>query len=379
MTQSMKPSYCWVRLVKAGPDVHDAAHPDGHEWPEGCASEIGPRIEGKKPKGRMVGPVVKGEAFQVFGADERLFGRDGADTFFDLGPAFKDEDDARKWITEPAGLAWDAEALNRFLLRFDPAVMATPMQDKKYPNGPGKFPREDWSADHACLDIDNLEPSARLFQVSDIPLPDLHAFVQLAGGPDEERRILLELQRERKSGAPKSIDPIFSEGTGRLQAATPVFRVLGFDTDAPTNLKLKAWRERIVDNLEAPLYQCKKKWNRERPWTVWPGQIEPLFYDADPARRHSSYPGHPAFPGGHALVATTFALLLAERFPSRKADLLAAADAVARRRESAGLHFRSDSLAGAAMANDVVRAIKASSHWKELLAFLNTLEDLSVV
>jgi hypothetical protein len=50
---------------------------------------------------------------------ESVYGRDGADTVFDFGPAFLKEEDAKVWLaSDPKGQRWDRESLNRFLMQF---------------------------------------------------------------------------------------------------------------------------------------------------------------------------------------------------------------------------------------------------------------------
>jgi hypothetical protein len=60
-------------------------------------------------------PVGTGEWSVV----ESVYGRDGEDTSFDIGPAFDSADLAKAWLAvNPKGQQWDREALNRFLICF---------------------------------------------------------------------------------------------------------------------------------------------------------------------------------------------------------------------------------------------------------------------
>jgi hypothetical protein len=96
----------------------------------------------------------------------------------------------------------------------------------------------------------------------------------------------------------------------------------------------------------------KELFDRPRPVQVRPS-IAPLFC-----------PGHPSFPSGHATKAMAVALGLAEALSRSRLDegtrrdlqskLCDTAMAIARRREIAGVHFPSDSLAGYVLARKVI-------------------------
>jgi hypothetical protein len=55
----------------------------------------------------------------AWSASQSMWGRDGADTAFDYGPAFLDEEAAMSWLADTKlGKRWDSESLNRFLMTF---------------------------------------------------------------------------------------------------------------------------------------------------------------------------------------------------------------------------------------------------------------------
>lgn len=101
----------------------------------------------------------------------------------------------------------------------------------------------------------------------------------------------------------------------------------------------------------------KALFNRQRPWQAAPG-IHPMFT-----------PGHPSYPSGHAAVghavAWTFARVLAR---TRYADIGIAfsdyASGVAQRREVAGVHYRSDTVAGMALARFIVDRYEQSEEFR---------------
>jgi hypothetical protein len=102
---------------------------------------------------------------------------------------------------------------------------------------------------------------------------------------------------------------------------------------------------------------------RPRPSHVCPALLPPI-----------PVPGHPSYPSGHATEAHLIALVLNQVFqsndqssqaskagkrePAMNYDLTALANRIARNREIAGLHYRSDSDAGKKMAADIWRLLQ---------------------
>jgi membrane-associated phospholipid phosphatase len=89
-------------------------------------------------------------------------------------------------------------------------------------------------------------------------------------------------------------------------------------------------------------------------------------------------PGHPSFPSGHATQATLMALAVREAMTPQGAAISAdnAARAslldtlawrIGRNREIAGLHFESDSRAGAALAYEVFGHLKTRLSFDDAL------------
>src|SRR3989344_189937 len=84
---------------------------------------------------------------------------------------------------------------------------------------------------------------------------------------------------------------------------------------------------------------AKDKFNRVRPHFL-ESKIEPVI----------DVPGHPAYPSGHSTQSHFVALVLGELMPSRKQEFWEDADRIAKNREIAGVHYPSDSAAGAQLA-----------------------------
>ncbi|WP_208738477.1 phosphatase PAP2 family protein [Bradyrhizobium vignae] len=112
----------------------------------------------------------------------------------------------------------------------------------------------------------------------------------------------------------------------------------------------------VADALTALItMHYKAHFNRPRPTQVVPGLMSPIQHG-----------GHASYPSGHATQAHVFAALLTEVIPPSLGvpapapgvagrttigkTLGALADRVARNREIAGLHYRSDTMAGVTLA-----------------------------
>lgn len=82
-------------------------------------------------------------------------------------------------------------------------------------------------------------------------------------------------------------------------------------------------------------FKLKKKFDRVRP-SYLNAEIEPAI----------DVPQHASYPSNHSLESHFLALILADLYPSKKAELLNSADRIAKNREIAGVHYASDSEVG---------------------------------
>lgn len=101
----------------------------------------------------------------------------------------------------------------------------------------------------------------------------------------------------------------------------------------------------------------KALYNRQRPWQAAPG-IHPMFT-----------PGHPSYPSGHSTTAHAVAWALGHVLArTRYRDIAIAlsdyASGVAQRREIAGVHYRSDTIAGMALARLIVDRYEQSPDFR---------------
>jgi hypothetical protein len=104
-----------------------------------------------------------------------------------------------------------------------------------------------------------------------------------------------------------------------------------------------------IANLVATMTVMHFKYlhDRPRPSHIRPGLLPPI-----------PVPGHASYPSGHATQAHLFALCTQRVLPDEHRDeigvvLRALAERIARNREIAGVHFRSDTHAGADLASQV--------------------------
>jgi hypothetical protein len=99
----------------------------------------------------------------------------------------------------------------------------------------------------------------------------------------------------------------------------------------------------------------KGKNDRPRPSQICPALLPPI-----------QVPGHSSFPSGHAtqahLIAECAKLVLSSPVKAAlSADLDALAGRIARNREIAGLHYKTDSEAGLSLANSILGILNSSA------------------
>lgn len=100
--------------------------------------------------------------------------------------------------------------------------------------------------------------------------------------------------------------------------------------------------ERLMDDATSVIFHWKLLYNRARPHVVLPA-VQPVI----------EVPWHPAYPSGHATQGRLIARFYACLRPDLANALLALGDEVGRNRETAGVHYRSDTLAGQALADQI--------------------------
>lgn len=74
-------------------------------------------------------------------------------------------------------------------------------------------------------------------------------------------------------------------------------------------------------------------------------------------------PGHPSYPSGHSIQAYMLANILSDKYPNKKEDLFRIADKIAKNRELAGVHYRSDTEFGKYLAKKLYILFKKDGYF----------------
>jgi len=86
-------------------------------------------------------------------------------------------------------------------------------------------------------------------------------------------------------------------------------------------------------------------------WAIRPFQLDPEFSPL------FTTPNHPSYPSAHSCVSTAAAGVLAHLFPTNTEEVAALAQEAGESRIWAGLHFRSDIVAGESIGLNVADAV----------------------
>jgi acid phosphatase (class A) len=108
---------------------------------------------------------------------------------------------------------------------------------------------------------------------------------------------------------------------------------------------------------EMLMVSYKLVYERARPQQIYP-RLLPVF-DA---------PGHSSYPSGHALISRMIALCLADVAPQARSALIALSERIGHNREIAGMHFRSDTMAGFEIAEQAFPLLQACTGYQDILA-----------
>jgi len=115
--------------------------------------------------------------------------------------------------------------------------------------------------------------------------------------------------------------------------------------------------EKVKDDTWLAMGLLKSRYNRPRP------------YSRDKAVRPCLRRlGGLAYPSGHAALARTYALILSDIAPRRRAEFLARADEAALLRVIGGVHHPSDIAAGKALADALYDEFLASADFRKALS-----------
>ena len=109
----------------------------------------------------------------------------------------------------------------------------------------------------------------------------------------------------------------------------------------------------VLDEMTTYIMIYKEHFDRVRPSYIDP-TLEPTI----------NVPNHPAYPSGHSTQAHIMAHVLADLFPEEREDLFQGAARIARNREIAGVHYPSDSAAGASLALQYYNLLKETAWYQ---------------
>jgi acid phosphatase (class A) len=77
-------------------------------------------------------------------------------------------------------------------------------------------------------------------------------------------------------------------------------------------------------------------------------------------------PGHPSYPSGHSIEVYMIANILSDKYPNKKEDLFRIADKIAKNRELAGVHYRSDTQFGKYLAKKLYILFKKDGYFDNI-------------
>ncbi|MCX6944984.1 MAG: phosphatase PAP2 family protein [Opitutales bacterium] len=124
--------------------------------------------------------------------------------------------------------------------------------------------------------------------------------------------------------------------------------------------QLEALFRQVEVEAKAVTTKGKKHWQRLRPY-----HVDPVRF---PHAIEHEQPTDFGYPSGHSTRGTTFALLLAELFPSQRAAILAKGHEAGWLRVQGGVHYPTDIYAGRVLGQALAREFLASPSFQHDLA-----------
>lgn len=219
--------------------------------------------------------------------------------------------------------------------------------------GEGEYEQGNWNDPFQGIDAE--VPDRKLFDF-DLFNPKTKKLQTLPGQVSQECPPLVDYEQDKVPGEGRTLwqGKINQQAHGENRIIQPVLDVLSIDhTVWP---KVGALIDTIMTNIRYPLFRYKVEYARARPHHKSAcSDLHPMYMPTT----HPLYPGHGAFPSGHATFAYFWAFFLARFTTDTTAQqrLLDAAMQVATNRERAGLHFRSDSGAGKELGEKIAAAM----------------------
>jgi len=207
------------------------------------------------------------------------------------------------------------------------------------PAGPGK-----WNGTNPIL------PQMATWKTWVLTSPDeFRSLPPIAYDSPEKAAELSELKNFQRTPKTNSAAYFWEYAAGGLRAhqywSGQIGRLVleyGLDDDPP--LAARAYALQNITSIDAGIACWDSKYAY---WAIRPFQLDPDVKPLFPT------PNHPSYPAAHACLSTATAAILGYLFPRDAAALAALADEASESRVWAGIHYRSDIVAGAALGRAV--------------------------
>jgi PAP2 superfamily len=187
-----------------------------------------------------------------------------------------------------------------------------------------------------------------------VDIPEIKLPAPPSNDSDSTKRELALLHSYQKVRTKKEVAEIKGEiDVPEFHFGQSTLKQLVYRND---RLETLALMNEIVDFEAQQVMRQKKIHNRVRPSYLDP-TLKPVI----------NVPQHPAYPSGHATQAYLRALILSELDPANRSIYMQSAYRIARNREIAGLHYPSDSKAGALFAQQLFAKLKKDPSFAERL------------
>ena len=171
-----------------------------------------------------------------------------------------------------------------------------------------------------------------------------------AAGSDAEKIDLQEELDAQNTRTPERIAEAKLDANYSVELFTTIIGPKINAQDDPVAFHFFAEANRQIRDV---VVQSKAHWKRPRPYLTHP-EIHPLFTAGDYS-----------YPSGHSTHSFAFAEILAAMFPEHAAAFLERAQAIARSRVDAGVHYTSDIEEGEVLGKEVAKEMLAKPAFQE--------------
>jgi PAP2 superfamily len=145
----------------------------------------------------------------------------------------------------------------------------------------------------------------------------------------------------------------------RCEVSIDCYNIGGFVVGSEVNQQKRRITLKLIalslSFLEPILFSLKIRYDRVRPSYADP-TLKPVI----------KVPDHPSYPSGHAAEAMLIAEILSLLQPERRNYYVLDAERIAKNREIAGLHYKSDSVAGNQLAREFFHELKSKRWFVEI-------------